>query len=143
MPLPRRDRKSQSPHSAGSGRASRPGVRANKSRKGFAGAKEGGAGDGCHGSRLIREKCSARTASAYKLVIDVTLPATTRREAKLPEPLQILGEFEDRSYLGVPFVASYVAKRILTTGLGSLLDDPQHEYPLLKNGTAKAVRRGR
>ena len=39
--------------------------RANKSRKGFAGAKEGGAGDGCHGSRLIREKCSARTASAY------------------------------------------------------------------------------
>jgi len=44
---------------------------ANKSRKGFAGAKEGGAGDGRHGSLVICEKCSARTASAYKLVVPV------------------------------------------------------------------------
>ena len=55
----------------------RPVGGANKSRKGFAGAKEGGAGDGCHGSRLIREKCSARTASAYKLVRPARTPFST------------------------------------------------------------------
>jgi hypothetical protein len=76
-------------------------------------------------------------------VIDVTLPATTRREAKLREPLQILGEFAGRTYLGVPFLKTYVAERILFTGPGSLLDDPQHQYPLLKSGGAKAVRRAR
>lgn len=75
-------------------------------------------------------------------VIDVTLPPTNRREAKLPEPVQVLGEFEDRSYFGVPFLRSYVEKRLnITGGYGSLLDDEEHEYPLLRNGPKGAVSR--
>ena len=75
-------------------------------------------------------------------VVDVTLPPTNRREAKLAEPLQALGEFSGRSYFGVPFLRSYVGRRREVTGaVGSLLDDEEHEYPLLKNGPGGAVRR--
>jgi hypothetical protein len=76
-------------------------------------------------------------------IIDVTLPATTREEAKLREPLQVIGEFEGRTYFGVPFRVPYVLERILFTGPGSLLDDAEHGFPLLKNGAAKAVMRVR
>jgi hypothetical protein len=75
-------------------------------------------------------------------VIDVTLPPRTRREAKLEEPLHVLGQFDGRSYLSVPFLRSYVDRRRRTTcGHGSLLDDAEHEYPLLRNGPKGAVRR--
>ena len=74
-------------------------------------------------------------------VIDVTLPPTTQREAKLREPRQVIGEFERRTYLGVPFLRSYVEERVRVAGLGSLLDDPEHGYPLLQDGLVKAVRR--
>jgi hypothetical protein len=76
-------------------------------------------------------------------VIDVTLPPTTRKEAKLCEPLQIIGEFDDRTYLGVPFLHAYVMERIVVAGLGSLIDDHEHEYPLLRDGAARAVGRWR
>lgn len=75
-------------------------------------------------------------------VIDVTVPPTSRREAKLPEPLHVLGEFSGRSYFGVPFLRSYVQRRREVTGSwGSLLEDEQDDYPLLRNSPAGAVRR--
>jgi hypothetical protein len=74
-------------------------------------------------------------------IIDVTLPPTTRREAKLRQPLQVLGEFTARSYFGVPFLATYVSRRREVTGsYGSPLDDGEHGYPLLANGPVGAVR---
>ena len=74
-------------------------------------------------------------------VVDATLPPTTRREASRKEPRQVLGEFEGRSYLGVPFDKTYVAERKLATGgFGSLLDDIAHGYPLLRQIRSKATR---
>ena len=35
-------------------------------------------------------------------VVDVTLPPRNRREARLAEPLRVLGEFVERLYFGVP-----------------------------------------
>jgi hypothetical protein len=75
-------------------------------------------------------------------VIDVTRPPTTRREAARKEPRQVLGEFEGRSYFGVPFDKTYVAERKLATGgFGSLLDDMAHGYPLLRQIGSKATQR--
>ena len=75
-------------------------------------------------------------------VIDVTLPPTTRREASRREPRQVLGEFEGRSYFGVPFDKTYIAERKLATrGFGSLLDDIAHGYPLLRQ-LPSGARRG-
>ena len=76
----------------------------------------------------------------YK-VIDVTLPPTTRREAARKEPRQVFGEFSERSYFGVTFERVYVAERKLATGsFGSLLDDMDHGYPLLrKRGDHRAT----
>ncbi len=77
-------------------------------------------------------------------VVDVTLPPTTRREAKLREPRQAIGEFADRTYFGVPFRRAYLAQRIRATGgPGSLFDDPEHRYPLLRNRPEVAVRRAK
>ncbi len=75
-------------------------------------------------------------------VIDVTLPATSVGDTKKREPRQVLGEFADRSYFGVPFLRSYVTRRRnVTGGWGTLIDDETHEYPLLTNGGRGAVRR--
>ena len=74
-------------------------------------------------------------------VIDVTLPPTTRGEAARREPRQVFGEFSDRSYFGVVFDRTYVAERRLATGsFGSLLDDMEHGYPLLRPIGSKATR---
>jgi hypothetical protein len=74
-------------------------------------------------------------------VVDVTLPPTTRREASRKEPRQVLGEFDGRSYFGVPFDKTYVAERKLATrGFGSLLDDLEHGYPLLRQIRSGATR---
>jgi hypothetical protein len=76
-------------------------------------------------------------------VIDVTLPPTNRREAKRREPSQVIGEFEGRSYFGVPFLRSYVMERREITGsYGSLLDDDEHDFPLLVKDARGAVASG-
>jgi hypothetical protein len=75
-------------------------------------------------------------------VIDVTLPATTIGDTKKREPRQVLGDFTDRSYFGVPFLRSYVTRRRkVTGGWGTLIDDEAHEYPLLGSSGRGAVRR--
>jgi len=75
-------------------------------------------------------------------VIDVTLPVEKEDDLALREPRQVRGEFEGRVYFGVPFLQDYVHQRAAATGgPGSLLDDWKHEFPLLKNGGAGAVRR--
>lgn len=75
-------------------------------------------------------------------LIDVTLPATRLSDTKRREPRRVLGEFSDRSYFGLPFLRSYVERRREVTGSwGTLIDDEEHEYPLLRNGAGGAVRR--
>ncbi|MFI5296704.1 MAG: hypothetical protein ACHREM_01290 [Polyangiales bacterium] len=73
-------------------------------------------------------------------VIDVTLPATTMKETKLREPRQVIGEFEGRTYLGVPFERAYVRQRRNETGsYGVLIGDEEHGFPLLRLGPVGAV----
>ena len=75
-------------------------------------------------------------------MVDVTLPPTNLRETKLIEPVQVLGEFRGRSYMGVPFLRSYVdRRRKVTGGHGTLLDDEDNDYPLLRLGPKGAVSR--
>lgn len=74
-------------------------------------------------------------------VIDVTLPQET--EGVLPpEPEQAHGEFDGRAYYGVPFLRSYISRRArVTGGRGTLIDDWENQYPLLRTGGIAAVRR--
>jgi hypothetical protein len=75
-------------------------------------------------------------------VIDVTLPARTLADVERPEPAQVRGEFDGHSYLGVPFLRSYVSQRLRATGgWGSLIDDCQHGYPLLRSRASGVIRR--
>lgn len=75
-------------------------------------------------------------------VIDLTV--VTREIAypgKLPsEPLQVHGEFKERSYFGVPFLRRRLCK-CLNSGWGSLLDDEDEGYRLLVHGGDGAARR--
>jgi hypothetical protein len=73
-------------------------------------------------------------------VIDVTIPGEEPADFGEAEPGRILGEFDNRAYLGVPFVTLYVAQRAeVTGGPGTLIDDWEHGWPLLQNGGAGAV----
>jgi hypothetical protein len=81
--------------------------------------------------------------SLHGKVIDLTV--VTRAIAhprKLPpEPPQLHGEFEGRDYFGVPFLRSHFReRRRLNLVHGSLLDDEDCGYPLLRYGGEEAVR---
>jgi hypothetical protein len=76
-------------------------------------------------------------------VIDMTVVTRAiARPDRLPkEPLQVHGELQERAYFGVPFLRSrFKFRRSLNRGRGSLLDDPDAGYPLLKLGADGAVR---
>lgn len=79
--------------------------------------------------------------SLHGKVIDVTAP-TREVGRKLPaEPPQIHGQFEGRSYFGVPFLRRYVRQRAnANKGWGSLLDDERNDFRLLARGGGGAVR---
>jgi hypothetical protein len=80
----------------------------------------------------------------HSKVIDVTVVTRAIAHPKrLPkEPLRVLGDFEGRAYFGVPFLRSHFASRSsVNRGHGSLLDDEEAGYPLLRLGGEGAVRR--
>jgi hypothetical protein len=66
-------------------------------------------------------------------VVDFTAVPSAARPAE-DEPLPcILGEFERRHYFGVEFDRSHVERRAATLGgLGALIDDWEHGFPLLR-----------
>jgi len=79
-------------------------------------------------------------------VIDMTVVtrAIARPDRLPPEPLQVHGELQERAYFGVPFLRSHFKfRRSLNRGRGSLLDDAEAGYPLLKLGADGALRRAR
>jgi hypothetical protein len=73
-------------------------------------------------------------------VIDVTSPALTTDDLALPDPRQVRGVFSGRAYFGVPFRRTYIAERLEATGsFGTLIDDWEHQYPLLQTGGDGAI----
>lgn len=65
-------------------------------------------------------------------VLDVTLRQTPQGKGRLKD--RVLGEWTDpREYFGVPFEWDAVVRRMCDTGMaGSLLDDYERAYPLLR-----------
>lgn len=77
-------------------------------------------------------------------LIDVTVPVPGLGfDGQPEEPTQVHGEFEGRTYLGVPFLRKYMNQRARVAGGrdGSLIDAWQHGWPLLVDGADGAVRK--
>ena len=82
--------------------------------------------------------------SLHGKVIDVTAPTIDVALSPPPEPAQVHGRFDRRSYFGVPFLRRYVRQRAnANKGWGSLLDDEKSGYRLLTRGGDGAVRNTR
>lgn len=74
-------------------------------------------------------------------VIAVTMVTRAMAHKLPPEPLQVYGNCDGRSYLGVPFLRRYLRDQGLGPFCtGSLLDDEDNGYPLLARGGEGAVR---
>jgi hypothetical protein len=69
-------------------------------------------------------------------VVDFTDMRIDGAEVRISEPPYVLGEFQSRHYFGVEFCRDYVKSRIASTGgRGTLIDDWEHEFPLLRSSS--------
>jgi len=92
-----------------------------------------------HGDRLPPVHHGWLTLHGKVIDLTVVTRAIAHPEKLPPEPLQVHGEFKGRAYFGVPFLRRYV-RDCVSTGWGSVLDDEENVYPLLKHGGDGAVR---